>query len=180
MKKHFSNIFLILSNHSQPPRDLWKGTTVHDKTCPFVHWHRWSLCYELWLDERQEFNVYYLVTCTVNVLRQLRVNATNWRNLLFKVILQLNAKKNHSFPDIRSYELFLCFDVNSFLKSVKAFRYTLYILSRKTNPERPHPSKDDAIQRDSQGWFGCNVEMGLRDWFIKFLRKNPEWRQVVE
>lgn len=68
----------------------------------------------------------------------------------------LTKRKNHSFPDTYSYELFLCFDVNSFLKFVQAFRYTLYILSRKTNPERPHPSKDDAIQRDSQGWCGCN------------------------
>lgn len=74
----------------------------------------------------------------------------------FIVESNLSTKcNNHSFPDICSYELFLCFDVNSFLKFLQAFRYTLYILSRKTNPERPHPCTDDAIQRDSQGWCGC-------------------------
>jgi len=58
--------------------------------------------------------------------------------------------------------------------------FTLYILSRRTNTERPHPSKDDAFQHISQGCVTENFELGLLDWFIKFLRKNLEWRKWVE
>ena len=34
--------FLYVSNHSQPPPDLWNGATAHDQTCPSVHWFRWN------------------------------------------------------------------------------------------------------------------------------------------
>jgi len=29
-----------LSNHPQPPRNLWKGVTIRDQTCPYGHWFR--------------------------------------------------------------------------------------------------------------------------------------------
>jgi len=37
-----STYFRCLSNNSHPPRNLWKGATVHDQTCPYVRWlFRW-------------------------------------------------------------------------------------------------------------------------------------------
>jgi hypothetical protein len=35
--------FVHLSHHSQPPRGLGKGATVHDHTCLYVHWFNWRI-----------------------------------------------------------------------------------------------------------------------------------------
>ena len=35
--------FWCVSNHSPPHPDLWNGATVHDQTCPCVHWFRWNI-----------------------------------------------------------------------------------------------------------------------------------------
>jgi hypothetical protein len=38
-------IFWCLSNHMQPPQNLWKHASVYDQTCPCVHWFR---CRTFW------------------------------------------------------------------------------------------------------------------------------------
>ena len=43
MKRRFTNVFLCLSNHSQPLRDLWKCATYPDQMGPCVHWLKWMI-----------------------------------------------------------------------------------------------------------------------------------------
>jgi hypothetical protein len=97
--------FRSLSNHSQPPRDLLKGATVHDQTCPCVHWIRWRMflafvvnCYSI---NSTNWKVIKLGTYIVNVLSVLRKTLRNKCTYLW---LQPFIK----FPDICCvYEHFL-------------------------------------------------------------------------
>ena len=71
--RHFTNAFLCLSNHSQPPRDLWKGGIVHDEMCPCVHGggHFGHLLWTVDFTYNKNSKVIKLGKCIVNVLRQL-------------------------------------------------------------------------------------------------------------
>lgn len=40
-ERHFTNAYLCLLNHSQPPPDLCNVLKVHDQTCPCAHLSRW-------------------------------------------------------------------------------------------------------------------------------------------
>jgi len=40
--RYITNTFFCLPNHSQPPRDLLKGVTIHDQTCYSLHLLRWG------------------------------------------------------------------------------------------------------------------------------------------
>jgi hypothetical protein len=64
-----------LSNHSQPPRDLWKGATVCDQKWPRGHWFRlrtfWVSVINCTGINNKNWSVIKLGRCTVNVLCQL-------------------------------------------------------------------------------------------------------------
>jgi len=69
--------FLCLWNNTQSPRDLWKGATVHDQTCPCVHWFRWRIFWAFVVNcdliYSTNWTVVKLRTCIVNVLYQFYV-----------------------------------------------------------------------------------------------------------
>jgi hypothetical protein len=75
--KDASSVFLSHSNHSQPPWDLWKGATVRDYTCPYVHWLR---CRTFWA----------LVNCDlINNKNSTFIKSGTW---VVKVVRQLYVK----------------------------------------------------------------------------------------
>jgi len=68
-------VLLCLSNHWQPPRDLGKGATVRDHTCPCVHWYRWRIFWEFVVNcdliNSEDSTVIEVRTCSVNVWCQM-------------------------------------------------------------------------------------------------------------
>jgi len=46
--------FWCPSNRSLPPPDLWNGATVHDQTCPCVHWFRWNTFWSIYCELRRD------------------------------------------------------------------------------------------------------------------------------
>ena len=103
MQIRFTNAFLCLSNHSQPPRDLIKGATVHDQTCPWVHWcrHRtfWAFVVNCDLINNNNstviklWNVLSVFNKILNVLRYLLFNATfqlHSKTTQFRIYVYMN------------------------------------------------------------------------------------------
>ena len=138
-----------------------------------------SLCCELWLDKQQEFNIYYLVTCTVNVFWQLHANATHLRNLPLKVTFQLNAKNTHFRRYVHMKFSYVLMWTHSWSLSKHLDSPCMYCLGRLTRNDHIQ-ARTTLFNATLKVGVTANVEMGLLDWFTKFLRKNPEWCKVVE
>jgi hypothetical protein len=83
-----------LSNHLQSPRDLSKGATVHDWTCPFVHWFGWMIFWAFMVNcsliNNKNWTVIELGMSVVNVLCQLQVK--HYILTVFTVISNLSVK----------------------------------------------------------------------------------------
>jgi len=88
--------FLCLSNHTQPPRDLWKGATVHDQTFPCVHWFRWRIFWAFVVNceliNSTNWTVVKLGTCVVNALYQFYVKYYVIKVLTFDCNLPINFR----------------------------------------------------------------------------------------
>jgi hypothetical protein len=104
------HIFLCLWNYSQPARELWKGVTVHDQTCPWVHWFRrrtFSATQNFDLNNKNS-TVTKLGTCKVNVLRHLKVKYYIVQVFIFEYNLSIKLE-TRSFQEIFLYERFSLF-----------------------------------------------------------------------
>ena len=77
MNKHFDNVILCLSNHSQPPRDGWKGARFYDQLCPCVRWIRqrifWWRVVNFELINNKKSTFIKLGTSTGNVICQFQL-----------------------------------------------------------------------------------------------------------
>jgi hypothetical protein len=88
-----------LSIHLQALRDLSKGVTVHDWTCPCVHCFRWMIFWEFTVNcsliNNNNSTVFKLGTSTVNVLCQLQVKHYSLKAFIVTFNLSVKLKTAH-------------------------------------------------------------------------------------
>jgi hypothetical protein len=100
MDRHFTNAILILPKLSQPPWDIWKCATVHDRNCSYVHLFRWRTfwAFVVNFDLSVKYNSKHLMFCWLFILYQ--YSETNVMHFLFSL---LRIKDLYMFRALLAY-----------------------------------------------------------------------------
>ena len=130
IKRRFLTHFLCMSNHLQPLRDLRKGETVYDETCPCVHWCTlrsfWSFVIICdFINNKNSTVIFKLWTCIVHVCH-LKVKYYTGEVVMFEYPLSNQlCTATHFRTDVRINVSVSMWRTHSWSLS-KHFRYTLY------------------------------------------------------